>query len=246
MTYWKCNLLEEEGRIEVIQDDKVIGYYELLKEPYCKKCCYPYPKSSYGCPYCKEAYGFEFVYAVGIYQPIKTYQLIKKLDPETEDLLSKHIYLFKKNPEYYSVPLALAMTLCLKYKYKLTEDIDIITSVPAHSEKIEEIGYNRIDLLGEIISKKLKIPFDNALLSKTRNISMHYEENGEMKFRPLKERYEIVRGLYRPVKLIPGKRVLLIDDIYTTGADASECSSQLLKAGAKNVKVMVAGRTFSW
>lgn len=242
---WKCRLVGDE-RIEVVRYNKTIGYYELLKEPYCKKCCYPYSKSSYGCPYCEVAYGFESVYAVGIYYTTRTYKLIQNIDPETGDLLSKHIYLFKKFSGYYSKPLALAMALCLKYKYKLTEDIDIITSVPAHSEKIREIGHNRIDLLGEIISKKLGIPFDNSLLCKTQNISMHYEENGEMKSRPLEERYEIVKGLYKPLKQIPGKRVLLIDDIYTTGADVSECSFQLLEAGAENVKVMVAGRSFSW
>ena len=58
------------------------------------------------------------------------------------------------------------------------------------------------------------------------------------------ERWAVVNGLYKSKDNINvnGKRIILLDDVFTTGATLSECSSILLNEGARNVNVLVAGR----
>jgi competence protein ComFC len=238
---WKCNLVEDA--VEVRRYGELKGSYDLLKEPHCKKCSEP-GEDSNGCVACRNTYGFECAYAMGIYYKTSTRKLYEANGIEKDSLLSKHIYFLKRWPDSnadYAEPLGQAMALCIKEKYNITDEIDVMTSVPAYQEENGE--FNRVSVLGEIISRETGTPFE-ILLKKIRDISMVYlNESGERVSRSMPSRYALAKRMFQPVKEIVDKRVLLLDDILTTGADASECSQQLLNAGAKNVKVLVAGRT---
>lgn len=249
---WECSLDAENNRLVLERNGKINGYYELLKEPYCENCSNSKLIPTLGgkmiCLSCRDSYGFERAYAVGPYYTVGYYQQKKQAGEEQEHTLSKHIYWFKKKGYFYE-PLGLSMTLCIGERYGLLDKIDLIVGVPAHPEKNEERGFDQVEKLCNNVAKYIannfdaKISFDNSILEKTKNISMVYEENGALKARPPNERYELVKGLYATTKEVDDKRILLIDDIYTTGANASECSEQLLEAGAESVNVMVLGRT---
>ena len=113
---------------------------------------------------------------------------------------------------------------------------DIITPVPLHLSRERERGYNQSELLAMGISKSTGIPIANGLLARVRNtppqVSMSTPE----------ERRRNVVGAFECVGDAAGKRVLLVDDVVTTGATVAECSAQLRQAGAASIWVLSLGR----
>ena len=113
---------------------------------------------------------------------------------------------------------------------------DVIVPVPLHSSRERERGYNQSELLAGEISKSTSIPMATDVLARTRNtppqVSMTTPE----------ERRQNVVGAFECVGDVAGKRVLLIDDVVTTGATVVECSAKLRQAGAASIWVLSLGR----
>ena len=113
---------------------------------------------------------------------------------------------------------------------------DLIVPVPLHPSRERERGYNQSELLARGISKSTGIPMTNGLLARTRNtppqVSMTTPE----------ERRRNVVGAFECVGDVAGVRMLLIDDVVTTGATVAECSAQLQNTGAAAVWVLSLGR----
>ena len=107
---------------------------------------------------------------------------------------------------------------------------DIITWVPVSAKRLRKRGYDQVRLLAEAAGAELGIPVE-PLLNKFRD----NQANSTLK--TPEERRANVLGVYRAVgqERFRGKRVLLLDDIITTGATASECARVLLTAGAEEV-----------
>ena len=80
----------------------------------------------------------------------------------------------------------------------------------------------------------LKIPYDNGVLLKIKNSEKQSMQN-------FRKRQESVKNIFKVAdnNLVRGKDVILIDDVFTTGATANECSRRLIEAGAKSIIVAV-------
>ena len=113
---------------------------------------------------------------------------------------------------------------------------DIITPVPLHPSRERERGYNQSELLAKGISKSTGIPLAGGVLARVRNtppqVSMASPE----------QRRQNVIGAFECMGDVAGKRVLLVDDVVTTGATVAECSAQLRHAGAVSIWVLSLGR----
>ncbi len=108
-------------------------------------------------------------------------------------------------------------------------EIDVIVSVPLHSRRLAERGFNQMDLIGEPLSAKLGISYSKAALVRRKNTP-------RLKNLDRHDRKAIMDGLFLANKEhVLGKSVLLIDDIYTTGATMNACAKSLLDSGALNV-----------
>ena len=105
---------------------------------------------------------------------------------------------------------------------------DIITWVPLSRKRLRKRGYDQARLIAEEISKELGIKCERLLI-KTRNNPAQSGTGG-----PEKRRAN-VRGIYRAAdpSHTEGKSVLIIDDIFTTGATLSECAGVLRRSGAR-------------
>lgn len=115
------------------------------------------------------------------------------------------------------------------------EQVDLVTWVPISPLRRFVRGYDQDELLAKVVAAELGIPCV-ALLKKTRHNQPQSGIEGYAK------RRANVLGVYRcenPDR-ISGAKVLLVDDILTTGATASECARILLTAGAKEVHCAVA------
>lgn len=156
---------------------------------------------------------------------------------EYEGLMEKLIEEIKYQGKYHIIDELVQKTL-QKIELNLPEDI-YITYVPMHKKKKKERGFNQAELIakkvGEITSKKVL-----KLLEKTR------DNQTQVGLSP-KERLENVKGAFSLLtsdfnKSLAPRNVLLIDDVYTTGATAKECIKVLKKGGVKNVWVFTLAR----
>ncbi len=121
---------------------------------------------------------------------------------------------------------ALAMRLQQEYP----EGFDLLTWVPTGSRRIRKRGYDQAQLLAQAVGSELGIT-PVKLLNKIRNTPPQSRIRGDAK------RRANVLGAYKTIDTaaFSGKRILLLDDVITTGATVSECARVLLTDGAKEV-----------
>lgn len=110
---------------------------------------------------------------------------------------------------------------------------DVVCFVPSTREKTRRLGYNPAELLARAVSRRIARPAVRALV-KTRATR---DQDGL----PREARLVNVTGAFEAeTAAVSGRRVLLVDDVFTTGATAQACSEALLDAGAGSVHVLVA------
>jgi len=221
---WQCNL--ENNVIRVACGGRYYGEYKLLDEPYCRKCAYP-GVTTESCTWHYDDYGFNRIYALGKYISSKTQE-------GYDDLLSKHIRGLKKYPKY-SEPLGSALSLCMKHKFRELLNFNMIVPAPKHKDELVGDGFNQAIELAKVLSTNVGIPWIDTLRKQTAL---------KMKGLSRELRKTKVKGLYKcsDPKAVRSKRVILLDDVSTSGSTASECSQILINAGARVVSVLVAGR----
>lgn len=107
---------------------------------------------------------------------------------------------------------------------------DVVVPVPLHRDRERERGYNQAGLISKPLARELRIPHRAVLLMRT-----HPRPNKQVL--SLEERWESVRGAFatRPSSQVDNLRVLLVDDVLTTGATLDACARASLDAGAKSV-----------
>ena len=116
-------------------------------------------------------------------------------------------------------------------------DYSLILPVPLHIRRLRERGFNQALILAKAIEKKYQIPVNFSLL-KRRKFTL--TQTGLDK----KEREKNIRGAFAVTgnAKIEGKNIILIDDVYTTGATINQCAKTLIKAGANKVAVLTLAR----
>ncbi|MBQ8880986.1 MAG: ComF family protein [Oscillospiraceae bacterium] len=120
--------------------------------------------------------------------------------------------------------------LAMHLRQKGFAETDVLTFVPVAPLRRLSRGYDQVELLSDAVGKELGIPSVRTL----RKIRNTPPQSG---FKDISRRRANVLGVYAITdpNLVRGKRILLLDDVITTGATASECARVLLTAGAKEV-----------
>lgn len=115
-------------------------------------------------------------------------------------------------------------------------DYDLIIPVPLHAKKIYKRRYNQAMLIAKFISKKTNLPFSTRIL-------IRHKDNTQ-KGKNRKERKTILKNNFKCVKphLIKHKKILLVDDVMTTGSTVNEIARILKKNGAVQVDVITLAR----
>lgn len=129
---------------------------------------------------------------------------------------------------------AYARMLGMKLMKEDRLQVDLITWVPISEKRRKKRGYDQGQLLAEKLAQEVEIPA-TPLLKKIRNNPPQSGIVGQA------HRRANVLGVYRVTdpQALMGKRILLLDDILTTGATAGECARVLLTAGAEEVHLAV-------
>lgn len=116
-------------------------------------------------------------------------------------------------------------------------DYDVVVPVPLHLSRLRWRGFNQASLLARRVARRQQIPVDVFALERARATRPQVELDE-------KQRRSNVAAAFRVVRAdrIRKRRVLLVDDVYTTGSTVNECSRVLRDAGAVRVDVLILAR----
>ncbi len=156
---------------------------------------------------------------------------------EYAGIARKCIQLFKyKRKLKIGRNLSIIMLAFLKEHFNV-ESIDLITAVPLHKSKLKERGFNQAEILAEYIRLNLNLPacFDN--LKRVRKTLSQYQLPPEKRQMNISGAFDCIDKAF-----FTDKAVLIVDDIFTTGATLNECSRVLKNAGAKRVYTLTVAR----
>ncbi len=112
----------------------------------------------------------------------------------------------------------------------------LIVPVPLHRSRLRERGYNQAELLAKEVGRRTGAPVAVRLLGRTAAAPPQAQA------RSVEARTDAVRGAFRAALEAEGARVLLIDDVCTTGATLAACAGALAEAGAAHVAALTFAR----
>ena len=105
---------------------------------------------------------------------------------------------------------------------------DLVVPVPSSPDS--DRGYNVPDLLADPLARFLELEYAADVLKKIRRTEKQEGKSAQARLRNVKDAYIVEKP-----QIVEGKRILLVDDVITTGATVSECAQQLMRAGANEV-----------
>ncbi len=194
---------------------------ELIVPPFCVKCFRPLNAANSG-PTCKNciehAMHFDFAYCACPFSPF----------------LRQLLHLFKFHQKTYLRHIFTEHILRFIQEYNLDIDqFDLFVPMPLSNVRLRERGYNQSQLIAEILAQHFNKPCSKNVLIKARHTASQSSLSK-------KERFTNVQGAFKinsSVKII-NTNILIIDDLMTTGATASEAALVLKAAKAKTVAIL--------
>ncbi len=112
---------------------------------------------------------------------------------------------------------------------------ELIVPVPLHPRRERSRGYNQAAVLGELVAKHTGLAIAHDALRRLAHTKPQTEQTR-------RERLLNMRGTFEATAQAKDRRVLLIDDVLTTGATALACAEALRAAGASRVRLLTACR----
>ncbi len=114
---------------------------------------------------------------------------------------------------------------------------DMVTPVPLYPGKLRRRGFNQSQELARPLAGRLGVPLEHGALVRLRDTFPQFRlRHGQ--------RADNIKGAFAsPARIVAKKRILLVDDIMTTGATLVECCRTLHAEGAREVRVLVLART---
>lgn len=151
---------------------------------------------------------------------------------EYQGMIRKVILNYKFKDQSYLYKTIVNFLLKNEKFFEILKSYDTMIPVPISQKRRKERGYNQSELIAKEIAKRVGIHYNNQCLFKTKNIIEQSKLNKE-------ERQKNIQGVYElhNEKLLQHKKILLLDDIYTTGSTVNECSRILSKAKPKKIGV---------
>jgi competence protein ComFC len=196
-----------------------------IKPPFCDRCSEPFAGAitgTFACANCAHR-ALHFDAAVAAYR--------------SRGIVRKLVHEFKYRRRFHlRHPLADWLSETLEDPRLRGRRFDIIVPVPLHPARQRERGFNQAQLLAELLSAKISVPLRGALERIRYTTTQTAFDRAE--------RMENLRDAFRLRKKMNVRdlRVLLIDDVLTTGSTLSECARVLKKAGAISVHAATTAR----
>lgn len=150
-----------------------------------------------------------------------------------ENIIRKKIIDYKFNEKSYLYKTFGKIILNNKKIYSFLKKYDIILCVPMYKKKKKQRGYNQAELIAKELSEKLYIEFSLNNLVKIKDTKKQSTLTKIERTQNLKDAFEV-----KNKGILKNKKIILFDDIFTTGSTVNECCNVLKKAGVKEIAVL--------
>mgnify|MGYP004638104953 CR=1 FL=1 len=151
-----------------------------------------------------------------------------------KNLIREQILGLKFNEKAYNCQTLAYFLKNMQKSFEKLKKYDIIIVVPVSRKRQKDRGYNQSEIIAREISKILNIPIERNILYKNKNTVPQSTLNKEQREENAKDAY-----IAKNCKKIANKRILLIDDIYTTGSTVNECAKTLIDSGIEKEQIGV-------
>ena len=190
----------------------------LVEEPFCDRCgkkMFAHATGDLICDECRQTKRhFDRAFSATIYN----------------DVMQIFVHRYKYGMrEYLRTTLARWMSEFV-HRHVDVESLDAIVPVPLHWRRFQYRGFNQAIVLARPLAREFSLPIVKHVLRRRRHTAPQVGLNLEQRKRNIRDAFGVRRG-----ERIKDKRLLLVDDVYTTGATINECARVLKAAGAASV-----------
>ncbi len=197
----------------------------ILDRQYCPFCQKPkFVFDGKTCPNCRRRHKLKGLFCAADYKNF----IVKKM-----------IRQFKYEPLVKELAKPLSSLVLAHLKHLNISDFSdfLLVPVPLHERKLRERGFNPAEEIAKKLSESSNVPVLNNVLVKIKSTPAQAELKKE-------EREKNIKGVFSCLnkELVANKKILLVDDVFTTGATLEECACVLKNVGAKEIWGMVVAR----
>lgn len=150
-----------------------------------------------------------------------------------EDLVRKLIIQYKFNDKAYLYKMFCEFIVKNKKSFDFINSYDIILPVPIHKKRRKQRGYNQSELIARELAKNVQIKCYTDVLVKIKNNKPQSTLSGKLRKENTKNVYKL-----NNFEKIENKKILIFDDIYTTGATVDACIRELKNANVSEIGVL--------
>jgi ComF family protein len=197
----------------------------FIKPPFCRRCGLPYDgdiTTDFDCENCREM-ELHFVHA--------------RSAVSAGELILEVIHRYKYQRALWFEPFLADLLIRAAVPELAREHWDLIVPVPLHPAKRREREFNQAERLGARLSRATRIPLNTKLLQRVEPTQTQTLLSREQRAANVRKAFAM-----RSETKLTGRRIVLLDDVFTTGATTSSCAKVLLSAGAESVCVWTVAR----
>lgn len=191
----------------------------------CLKCGHtvgPHVNTAEGCSVCRRTpYAFQSVYRLGVYEG-RLRDAVLRMKTSSGDALSQMMG---------------RVSRAILAERLIAARIDLVVPVPLHWRRKWARGYNQSLEMAEEMAAGLGVPCLRKCLQRIRHTPQQLQPSASARRENIRGAFRVNRGAN-----LSGKRILLVDDVMTTGSTASEAARMLHQAGAQEVVVAILAR----
>ncbi|OKL40828.1 ComF family protein [Pontibacter flavimaris] len=116
--------------------------------------------------------------------------------------------------------------------YHYSSQFDVIVPVPLHKYKLRRRGYNQAESFARGLSQSMKLPYSGQAIRRNTHTGTQTRKSRLDRWQNVEQVFEVASP-----EQVQGRRILLVDDVLTTGATLEACARALLAAGAEEVSI---------
>lgn len=187
---------------------------EPVGSTFCENCGRPQPFTVRQCPECQQQGA----------TPLQGVRIAARYTSPLRELI--HAFKYEHQPGLASPLARYLVALVQTQSWQNTfPSIDGVVPIPLYQARYQERGYNQAELLASAFCRSVQYPLRSAWLVRQRSTHSQVGLTAA-------ERQRNVQDAFVATNTVLGKRILLIDDVYTTGATMRACAQAALDAGA--------------
>lgn len=202
-----------------------LSHVQFVRPPFCERCGMPFDgdiTASFECSNCRE---------------LKLYFTSARAAVVAKTVVRDAIHHFKYSRALWFENFLAGLLMDEAVPVLAGQKWDFIVPVPLHPLKKREREFNQAELLAARLSKAAHVPLNTKLLHRVKATATQTLLKREQRATNMRGAFAIRDG----VKL-DGERIVLVDDVFTTGATTNDCARALRDAGAEEVSVWTVAR----